>query len=205
MAPTRRSAVRFALVAPTVASLALFLGLAAVPGPRHAQADDRPAIAPSAAPSGSAVPPPATSATTQATKLPIFADDLPSEEKSEVPKPAEWKTATKIDFDRRKPKTCELLRIREWVRFSCSGPGAMASHISGPSEGWSARTDPPDASQPWGSAVHWLQFPVRRGERRVMELKTLVTGNYGDGLFMGGGTTLSVQWNDGEPPRLTSQ
>ena len=200
------------LVRPLVVTLSLFgCGLLAasiaVRRPTLSHAEDRPAVAAASASSSSS--PSASAASSAASpsvpKLPIFADDLPSVEKSEVPKPAEWKTATYIDFDRHAPlASCQLLRIREWVRLSCQGPGSMASHISGPSEGWSARTDAPEPSQAWDKAVHWVQFPVRRGERRLMELRSAEVAGWGDSLFMSGGRVISVQWNDGEAPKLVS-
>lgn len=191
----------------SLAILGAWSALTAVQRPKLSLADPLPAIA-SASPSVSASASAATSASAAPgairPKFPLFRDDLPPTERSEVPKAPEWKTALRIDFDRRLPiaQNCQLLRIREWVRLSCSGPGSMASHISGPSEGWSARTDPPEPGVPWDKTAHFLQFPVRRGERRLMELRAMETGNYGDGLYMTDGRVVSVQWNDGEAPML---
>lgn len=195
------------LVCAALAGIGILSAITSVGDPRLSYADERPTVAPaSASASTSASASPAVSAASSAApKLPLFRDDLPPPEKSEVPKAAEWKTATRIEFDRRPAmgSDCQVLRVREWVRLTCTGPGAMASHIAGPSEGWSARTDAPDTALPWNKATHFVQFPVRRGERRLMELRQMETGNYGDGLFMTGGSIVSVQWLEGEPPKLT--
>lgn len=201
-----RPLARPLLACASLAGIGFLSAITSVHDPRLSFADERPTTAPASASASTSVSAsPATSAASSAApKLPLFRDDLPPPEKSEVPKAADWKTATRIEFDRRPAmgSECQVLRVREWVRLSCTGPGAMASHIAGPSEGWSARTDPPDTNLPWNKASHYVQFPVRRGERRLMELRQMETGNYGDGLFMTGGSIISVQWNEGEPPKL---
>jgi hypothetical protein len=80
----------------------------------------------------------------------------------------------------------------------------MASVIAGSGEGWSASIPIPPPSQSLEKGSHWMQFPVRRGDRRLMEIRSLVPGNYGDGLYVGPGIIVSVDWLEGEAPSLRS-
>ena len=201
---TQRSGIAATLALAVLVPLSGIL-LGGVPSSR---AQDRPAVASGAG--STPVSPAASSAATVAgargkpSALPRLADDPPPDEKSEPPKAAEWKTASPLRFDRSPVAACTAARIREWVRVTCEGPGSMASLIAGNGEGWSALVSIPPPAQAWGSTTHWMQFPVRRGERRLMEIHSLVPGNYGESLYVGPGMILSVQWNEGEPPRLTA-
>ena len=134
--------------------------------------------------------------------LPRFRDDLPPDEKSPLPSGAEWKTAAPMRFDVPFALAgCRAARVREWVRVMCAGAGSMASVVSGNSAGWSASIP---IVQP-GTGMHWMQFPVRRGDRWIMEMRTLVRGDYDGGLYVSGGATYSVQWIEGEVPKLVVQ
>jgi hypothetical protein len=165
------------------------------------------APAPPASASSAAAPSAAPTATTP--KLPVFAADLPGDEKSEMPKNDEWKTATAIDFDDRHGNgsggsDCTVQRIREWVRVTCPGAGSMASLILGDGEGFRALTPIPGPGQSLEKGAHWVQFPFRKGDRKLMEIRSLVPGNYGDGLYVGPGILISAMWLPNERPSLTA-
>lgn len=197
---TNRARIARTVCAALVAAPLLVVGVRGELAPSFAQA---PASSASASTSSAVA---AASSSGTATKLPRLADDLPPPEKSEVPKAADWKTATPLRFDRSTgdPRGCAASRLREWVRITCEGAGSMASVIAGSGDGWSASIPIPPPNQSLEKGSHWMQFPVRRGERRLMEIRSLVPGNYGEGLYVGPGIIVSVDWLDGEPPTLRS-
>ena len=195
MAPSRR-AVAAALGAGLGVLVPAFLSRAeAPPGPSSS----------SAAGASRAAPP---SAAASARGLPRFADDLPPPERSPAPSVAEWKVASafRFDHDRDLPQECRAARVREWVRVMCSGMGASAGLVAGPAEGFEARVPLPRASK--DNPGYLVQFPVRRGERRLIELRG---ANWDENymgevaLLPGPRAYLSLQWNEGEDPILVAQ
>lgn len=162
--------------------------------------------APSAAASTSSTASPTPSPSgSAANKGPVFGDELPPEEKSEAPKNDEWKTAAVIAFDRNHTSMneCTARRIREWIRITCNGAGSMASLILGDADGFRALTPIPNPGQPLEKGTHWIQFPFRKGDRKLLEIRSLVPGNYGDGLYVGAGILISAMWLPNERPLLT--
>lgn len=173
---------------------------AAVLAPVAVSWADPPAPSASIAPGASASAP--GSATAQ---KPRVADDLPAPEATPLPTADEWKTAASIRLDRPLPGHCGASRVREWVRVSCRGVGASVGLVAGNAEGYSAMVGIPARGASDESVSYWAQFPVRRRDRRLIELRHAGRGNYDETLYATNATYLSIQWNDGEPPKLIVQ
>jgi hypothetical protein len=74
-----------------------------------------------------------------------------------------------------------VLRVREWIRVSCPDlVTASLSHLGGTPTGMSFWIDPPregkDAKLPAGGEV---MFPMRRGDRRVVQFLSFGPGYEG--------------------------
>jgi hypothetical protein len=131
--------------------------------------------------------------------------DVPDETKSPLPKIPEWVDTLRRDVVVRPEYTCTLQRVREWNRITCDASNATVTLVTGTRDGcslWATR----DTAQ--------ILFPVRRGDRRVIELlpgAKLVTveGNYGPSSFEqpgGGPVVFSETWLEGEDaPTLVVQ
>lgn len=167
--------------------------------------------APSAYPSAGAYPVASASASTSGhvpakPAGPHFSDDLPPPDPSPVPAAGDWATATTFVLDHDGGlDNCTARRIREWVRVECKGLGASAGLVAGPAEGYSGFVGVPAPKQPDDSASYYVQFPVRRGERRLMELRHAGRGNWDDTIWATVGTDVSTQWLDGEMPLILAQ
>jgi hypothetical protein len=93
---------------------------------------------------------------------PPIAEGL-EEARSDPPAHAEWEHAPEVSLARA-PAGCVAARLREWTTIHCNVCGDMgASLVAGPREGVSF------AHEPFGCAVE-ITFPVRRGDRRVLEM-----------------------------------
>lgn len=130
-----------------------------------------------------------------------------SEQKSPTPTAAEWKDAPAVQLTRTGPaaKDCRAYRLREWLRVRC--PTLQTSVISllgGSPEGVAFWIDPPpnkDSVMPGGGEV---LFPMRRGDRRVIQLGTFGEG-YDGPLTVIPALLLQEQWADGaEAPVITA-
>ena len=99
--------------------------------------------------------------------LPSWSAEPFPEKRSPMPKKAEWEGAPRVAIDRATPETlfqsregdwrgCSTRRLLEWVQIRCAAPGGTIL-LGGNADGISLRD---------GEAV----FPVRRGDRRVLEL-----------------------------------
>lgn len=193
---TKRRSIGPVLSCVALSIAGALVGVAA--GTRPSLADGAPSAA-----SASARAPAASSSAAPVDSRPRFSANLPPAEPSDVPTADDWKAASVIAPDRPFDTPCRLLRVREWVRFSCPAAGGMAGLIAGNADGYSAGTPiPPPGTSWWTSTTHWVQFPVRRGDRRLMQLRDAEPGNYGDGLYVTGGVFVNVTWLDGEPPRI---
>jgi hypothetical protein len=99
--------------------------------------------------------------------LPSYRAEPFPEEHSAEPKPKEWASAPKVAIDR--PSPCEARRLREWMRLHCELSAGAIALLGGDVDGLAMRLDPDvqDVMFPEGAAI---VFPVRRGDRRVIEL-----------------------------------
>ncbi|MFS8066829.1 MAG: hypothetical protein ACMG6S_10695 [Byssovorax sp.] len=131
--------------------------------------------------------------------------DVPDETRSPIPKVPEWTDTLRRDIVVRPEYTCALQRVREWNRITCNASNATVTLVTGTRDGCSL----------WATSdTAQILFPVRRGDRRVIELlphAKLVTfeGPYGPGQSEepgGGPVVLSETWLEGEDaPTLVVQ
>jgi hypothetical protein len=131
--------------------------------------------------------------------------EVPEETKSPLPKVPEWVDTVRRDVVVRPEFTCTMQHVREWSRITCDASNATVTLVTGTRDGcslWANR----DTVQ--------MLFPVRRGDRRVIEMlphAKLVTveGNYGASQFEqpgGGPVVFSETWLEGEDaPTLVVQ
>lgn len=129
-----------------------------------------------------------------------LATDVPAPEKSPVPTYAEWQSATEVKLTRtsRSATGCIATRVREWMRVRCPQKTFAISLLGGSNEGLSFWIGPEEKGRPGE-----VQFPLRRGDRRVVQLWT-------DGKAPDGGVVpepslvVQEQWVEGEPaPTVT--
>jgi hypothetical protein len=156
--------------------------------------------APAQSPPGAATATPAVAVVANAGAPPLEADP-PAGEKSAVPKAAEWAKASPVRLARVGPAAsgCIALRVREWLRIRCPIRTFAISLLGGSNEGVAFWIGPEAEQQPGE-----VQFPLRRGDRRVVELWTY--GKDAEGGFMPQ-PALVVQehWVDGEAaPTVTA-
>jgi hypothetical protein len=156
------------------------------------------------APSGSTT---AAAATAPPASLPSFADGIPTDQESKKPTPEEWRDAPVVAPTRMGPraKGCTVSRVREWIRVSC--PDLVTASIGvlgGTMAGYAFWIDPQkegkDAKLPAGGEI---QFPVRKGDRRVVQMLTFGTGYEGP-LTQLPAIVVQEHWlDDADRPTLT--
>jgi hypothetical protein len=94
--------------------------------------------------------------------LPSWSAEPFPEKRSPMPKKEAWASAPKVAIDRTAPDDlfanwgCDARRLQEWIRIHCWAEGGIML-IGGNADGFSLAGE--------GIAV----FPVRRGDRRVIE------------------------------------
>jgi hypothetical protein len=127
--------------------------------------------------------------------------DPPGTEKSPSPKAAEWASASKVKLTRVGPAAsgCIAYKVREWLRVRCPIKTFAVSLLGGSGEGVAFWIGPEAEQQPGE-----VQFPMRRGDRRVVEFWTY--GKDAAGSFMPEPAFLvQEQWVDGEAaPTVTA-
>ena len=124
----------------------------------------------SASPWATAESTPATSASAASGgELIALTPDGPATEKSKAPTYAEWSSAGKVQLTRTGPAAarCNAYRVREWLKIRCAGLAPHAMALLGGSAGevafWIDRDERKGAE---------MQFPLRRGDRRVLQVWT---------------------------------
>ncbi|WP_437291893.1 hypothetical protein [Sorangium sp. So ce406] len=174
-------------------------GATGVPG---AQPKDAPqAGAAGAQPSGV----PQASAVDAGEERPLDAEPFPAEP-SRQPTAAEWKTAPRVRLSRAGPAAagCRAYRMREWLRIRCPELTVSAmSLLGGKTEGVAFWIDPPRGGSelPRGGEV---MFPIRRGDRRVIQILTFGPGYDGPFTLLPA-IVVQEQWLDDEPaPTVTA-
>ncbi len=157
-------------------------GAIAQSAPTNGSAGAVPAAArsPSAAPPSPGAPSAVPSAGAPAEPPPPpLAADPPGTEKTPLPTAAEWASAARVSLTRVGPAAaaCDAYRVREWLRIKCPKLKTFAgSLLAGNVEGIAFWIDPPSEDHK-GS----VQFPVRRGDRRIIQLWTF--GTDAEGAF----------------------
>ncbi|WP_437942495.1 hypothetical protein [Sorangium sp. So ce341] len=144
-------------------------------------------------------------ATDASEERPLDAEPFPAEP-SKQPTAAEWKAAPRVRLSRTGPAAagCRAYRTREWLRIRC--PELTVSAIAllgGKTEGVAFWIDPPRGGSelPRGGEV---MFPIRRGDRRVIQILTFGPGYDGPFTLLPA-IVVQEQWLDDEPaPTVTA-
>ncbi|MGK3993575.1 hypothetical protein [Sorangium sp. So ce1024] len=184
--------------------------VATAPGVPGAQPKGAPQAASAASAAPAAAPTPAVSATSAAAanadeERPLDAEPFPAEP-SRQPTAAEWKTAPRVRLSRTGPAAagCRAYRMREWLRIRC--PELTVSAISllgGKTEGVAFWIDPPRGGSELARGGE-VMFPIRRGDRRVIQILTFGPGYDGPFTLLPA-IVVQEQWLDDEPaPTVTA-
>lgn len=146
--------------------LALAAGIAAA-GPRQEPAKGYPSATPSA--SATALPPEPKPDVVAGHKpwLPTFDVAVP-EAPSEAPTKDEWASAAPAHEARVTQPGCDVKRVREWYRVTCSSTSWIGL-IAGGREGVSFGCTKVQKDDQSCSSVS-VTFPARRGDRRAFQL-----------------------------------
>ncbi|WP_437683531.1 hypothetical protein [Sorangium sp. So ce131] len=177
----------------------------AAPGAPQTAAPGAPQTAAPGAPQTAAPGAPQTAAPDIGEERPLDAEAFPSEP-SKQPTAAEWKAAPRVRLSRVGPAAagCRAYRTREWLRIRC--PELTISAISllgGKTEGVAFWIDPPRGGSelPRGGEV---MFPIRRGDRRVIQILTFGPGYDGPFTLLPA-IVVQEHWLEGDPaPTVTA-
>ena len=120
----------------------------------------------SALTAGAAPPSAASSAGAAGASLSASASAQTASERSPVPTAQEWQTATPMQLRRVSPAAagCKATRVREWLRVRCPQRTFALSLLGGSNEGLAFWIGPEEQGAPGE-----VQFPLRRGDRRVLQ------------------------------------
>ncbi len=144
--------------------------------------------------------------------LPSYRLEPFSEDRSPEPKANEWSSAPRVSIDRSSwtvattdaPTSgrCDARRVREWVRIRCNLIISAITLLGGDREGLAMRLDP-TPQQEWTTFPEGAEvvFPVRRGDRRVIEWLGVAFGYHGMSALEPA-FVLSEQWAPGDPGPL---
>jgi len=124
----------------------------------------------------------------------------PPEVRSARPIEADWNDAQNVQFLTPDEFACKAHIVREWLRVACTGREERPFFTAARS-GSLVAGDPAevsiDADKETSSIV--LTFPVRRGDRRVLQIE-FQGGGYGGSFDQATpALTISEAWLDGEP------
>lgn len=153
-----------------------------------------------AAPDDARTAAPAASAAVRPSPKWSLSTDVPGTDKSPVPTAKEWLGAGTVELTRRSPSAvgCVATLIREWVRVRCPVRTFAISLLGGSNEGLAFWIGPEEQGQPGE-----VQFPLRRGDRRVVQLWTYGQDAEG-GVVAKPGLVLQEQWVEGDvSPTIT--
>jgi hypothetical protein len=151
--------------------------------------------------------------------LPSFRAEPFPETRSPEPKAAEWPLVSRVTLDRSAvglfvehqgagigSGRCEARRKREWIQIRCAFDTGVVSLLGGNVDGLALRLDPEEKQDfPVFPAGAEVVFPVRRGDRRVIEWLEAASGYKGlrsvEPAFV-----LSEQWPAGdEAPSIVAE
>lgn len=108
---------------------------------------------------------------------PSYAQVPFSDERTPKPKDKEWTTAERVAIDGQ--ISCEARRLREWIRIRCETATGSIALLGGNHEGLSIYLEPLKEEFDSFADAGEIVFPVRRGDRRVIEWLTVEFGYKG--------------------------
>jgi len=126
--------------------------------------------------------------------------DVPAPEKSAVPTSKEWLAAEPVELSRlsRAGATCVATRVREWLRVRCPIETFAISLLGGSNEGLSFWIGGEKEGRPGE-----VQFPLRRGDRRVVQLWVERQATGGESVIEPG-LVVQEHWLEGDPSPTVS-
>ncbi|NUP05280.1 MAG: hypothetical protein HOW73_04375 [Polyangiaceae bacterium] len=138
--------------------------------------------------------------------LAAFDASIPTET-SPTPTAVEWRDAPEVAPTRRGPRAsgCKTYRVREWIRIACSelvtaSIATLGGTVQGNAYWIDPQTEGKDAKLPSGGE---MVFPVRKGDRRVIQILTFGPGYEGP-LTQLPAIVVQEHWlDDEESPVLT--
>lgn len=189
------------LVGSSVALLLAYRSASSAPPAPPATSAAAPSVTPTATAAASA---PATSTAAASSDKPAAAP-LPAvssvswpEETSKPPSLDEWKSAQELAPRGGGASNCRVRRVREWVRVRClEGKTLEVEQIAGPQVHTLGIEVPPLAYADVGSGG--TVFPVRRGDRRVLQW---LTPRYTSVVEAESGVVVTEQWLPEDPGPL---
>lgn len=105
---------------------------------------------------------------------------IPPQERSPKPRPDEWSGAEPLALPRPHAR-CRATRLREWVRIACKSASDeyMGARIVGGSHEEVALEAPRvEPGEPRSMRHADVVFPVRRGDRRLLEIPRSVSAGF---------------------------
>ncbi len=191
---------------PTIALPIVFASLVAAP--TLAPAD----VLPPAPPSASAASAPATGdagadagASPRLDELGAFALEPPKEEKTPPPKPKEWTEAEETTLARGS-SDCRVFRVREWIKLNCTTIfGVRADLVSGNGKDvYFFLREGIDCEESnhmtYCSTVTDIVFPLRRGDRRAIQIASRSGGYTAPGMSpYNASIFISETWVEDDP------
>jgi hypothetical protein len=148
--------------------------------------------------------PPAASASAGAPSdkptLPAFSSVSWPDEASKPPSLDEWKAAEELSVRGGGASSCRVRRVREWVRLRClEGATLGVEQIAGPQVHAIGVEAGPGAYA--GVGTGGAVFPVRRGDRRILQW---FTPRYTSVVETESGVVITEQWLPEDPgPMIT--
>lgn len=139
----------------------------------------------------------AASASNDAEEKPIDFEPIVVDEKdSKTPKLTDWQTATRVRITRRGPRAegCRAWRTRAWIKVHCDVRTTAVSLLGGSFRGFSMWLRDPPAGAPAPESSEVI-FPIRPGDRRVMEFFSF--GETYGGSMVSPGIILQEYWLEG--------
>ncbi|WP_438014261.1 hypothetical protein WMF18_25490 [Sorangium sp. So ce315] len=138
-----------------------------------------------------------------APRVRVLEEAPPAPERTPRPAAAEWDAAEPVELARdRSGAACKARMRREWLRIDCKGPSLAVVRTLGASAGeeWFRLDQQPNDEL--ASSVS-VVFPVRLGDRRVMEIIS-VSFEYRGETGMTTSFVISEQWLNGDAGPLVS-
>ena len=126
--------------------------------------------------------------------------DVPGADKSTVPTAKEWLAAEPVELSRLSPAgaTCVATRVREWLRVRCPIKTFAISLLGGSNEGLSFWIGGEAEDRPGE-----VQFPLRRGDRRVVQFWVERSATGGETVIEPG-IVVQEHWLAGDPSPTVS-